>query len=144
MGYCPKGQLDARRILVRLRRMLKTTTSIAIVDDDPSVLRALARLLRTSSRDAKTYGSAREFLDSLQDGVPMCLIADLQMPEMTGLDLQYHLKRHGIQIPTIIVTAHNEVATRQLCTDAGAHAYLLKPLQGSALIAAIDAAIGGA
>jgi FixJ family two-component response regulator len=122
--------------------MSKTTANIAIVDDDPAVLRALARLLRALLCDTKTYGSAQEFLDSLQHGVPECLIVDLQMPEMTGLDLQHHLKDNGIEIPTIVITAHNELATRQLCVDAGAHAYLLKPLQGSALIAAINAATG--
>jgi FixJ family two-component response regulator len=121
---------------------METIVSVAVVDDDPAVLRALARLLRASSYDARTYGSAREFLDSLQDGVPSCLIADLQMPEMTGLDLQYHLKRNGIRIPTIIITAHNELQVRQLCAAAGARAYLLKPLQSTTLIAAINTAIG--
>lgn len=124
--------------------MWDMTACIAIVDDDPSVLRALARLLRTSSCETKTYQSGQEFLDSLQHGVPACLIADLQMPEMTGLDLQHHLKRNGIRIPTIIITAHDELATRQLCNAAGAHAYLLKPLQGPTLIAAIKAATAGA
>jgi FixJ family two-component response regulator len=124
--------------------MLGMTACVAIVDDDPSVLKALARLLRTSSCDTKTYRSGQEFLDSLQYGVPACLVVDLQMPEMTGLDLQHHLKRSGIRIPTIIITAHDELATRQLCNAAGAHAYLLKPLQGPALIAAINAATGRA
>jgi len=120
--------------------MLEKSASIAIVDDDPSVLRALGRLLRTCFSDTKTYCSAQEFIDSLPQSVPACLIVDLQMPEMTGLDLQNHLKRNGILIPTIIITAHNELATRKLCAAAGAHAYLLKPLQGPALIAAINAA----
>jgi FixJ family two-component response regulator len=122
--------------------MLKTAANVAIVDDDPAVLRALARLLRTLSCDAKTYGSAQEFLDSLQYGLPECLIVDLQMPEMTGLELQYHLKGNGIDIPTIVITAYNELAAQQLCAAAGAHAYLLKPLQGPVLIAAINAATG--
>jgi FixJ family two-component response regulator len=124
--------------------MLETTVSIAIVDDDPSVLRGLARLLRTCFRDTRTYYSAQEFLDSLQHCVPTCLIVDLQMPEMTGLDLQNHLKRNGVRIPTIIITAQDEFAARQLCAAAGAHAYLLKPLQGPTLIAAINAAMGRA
>jgi FixJ family two-component response regulator len=122
--------------------MSGTTASIALVDDDPSVLRALARLLRASSYDAKTYSSAREFLGSLQISVPTCLIVDLQMPEMTGLDLQHHLKSSGIHIPTIIISAHNELSARQRCAAAGARAYLLKPLQSQSLIAAINTAIG--
>ncbi len=122
--------------------MVETTASIAIVDDDLAVLRALGRLLRTFSRDARTYGSARQFLQSLEFGAPACLIVDLQMPDMTGLELQYYLKRNDIQIPTIIITAHDELSTRQLCAAAGACAYLLKPLQGPTLMAAIDAATG--
>jgi FixJ family two-component response regulator len=78
----------------------------------------------------------------LPSGIPECLIVDLQMPEMTGLDLQYHLARSGIRIPTIIITAHDEVSSRRRCESAGAFAYLLKPLHGSTLIAAIDAATG--
>src|SRR4030088_2873090 len=103
--------------------MLAKTASIAIVDDDAPVLRALARLLGTCFSDTKTYCSAQKFIDSLQQGVPACLIVDLQMPEMTGLDLQNYLKRNGIYIPTIIITAHNELAARQLCAAAGAEAY---------------------
>jgi FixJ family two-component response regulator len=124
--------------------MLETIVSIAIVDDDPSVLRGLGRLIRTCFRDTRTYYSAQEFLDSLQHCVPTCLIVDLQMPEMTGLDLQNNLKRNGVRIPTIIITAHDEFGTRQLCAAAGAHAYLLKPLQGPTLIAAINTATGRA
>ncbi len=69
---------------------------------------------------------------------PTCLIVDLQMPDMTGLELQLHLTRHGIQIPTIIITAHNEAGARERCESAGASAFLSKPLQDTALLAAID------
>ena len=93
---------------------------IAIVDDDPSVLKALSRLLRTRGLHARTYSSAREFLAALPAGLPQCLIVDLQMPEMTGLELQRQLNREGIHIPTIVITAHNEIEMRELCTAAGA------------------------
>jgi FixJ family two-component response regulator len=115
---------------------------IAIVDDDPSVLKALARLLRTRALYARTFGSAQEFLDALPDGLPDCLIVDLQMPGMTGLELQQHLVKAGIKIPTIVITAHDGVGTRERCRSAGASAYLLKPLQNTALIAAINSAMG--
>lgn len=111
---------------------------IAIVDDDPSVLKALARLLRTRAVEARTYTSAQAFLASLPDGLPECLIVDLQMPEMTGLELQRQLNREGIHIPTIVITAHNEIEMRELCTAAGAASYLLKPLQDNTLLAAIN------
>jgi FixJ family two-component response regulator len=117
--------------------MTKANSWIAVVDDDPSVLRALMRLLRTHAFEAKTYGSAREFLAALPEGLPKCLIVDLQMPEMGGLDLLQHLTRNGIQIPTIVITAHNEVGVRERCQSAGAAAFLSKPLQDTSLFAAI-------
>jgi len=110
---------------------------IAIVDDDPSVLRALTRLLRTRALHAKTFGSAREFLQSLPAGRPDCLIVDLQMPEMSGLELMQDLTRRGIPIPTIVITAHGDMGARERCESAGAHAFLLKPLQDTTLLAAI-------
>jgi FixJ family two-component response regulator len=124
--------------------MAQPSPRIAIVDDDPSVLKALARLLRTRAMDTRTYGSAREFLAALPDGtpdeMPECLILDLQMPDMNGLELQRHLNREGISIPTIVITAHQETDMRELCEAAGAETYLLKPLQDVVLLAAIDQA----
>jgi len=137
-------QLDARRDKFNIKAMAKISRSIAIVDDDPSVLKALARLLATRSFATKTYISAPQFLASLAEGRPDCLIADLQMPEMTGLELQLDLARRGVQIPTIIITAHDEAGMRERCKSAGAVAYLSKPVQDSSLFAAIDAAGKGA
>ena len=117
---------------------------IAIVDDDPSVLKALARLLRARAFEARTYTSARDFLAALPEGLPECLIVDLQMPEMTGLELQRHLTRSGVQIPTIVITAHNEASARERCESAGAAAFLSKPLQDLSLLDAIDDARGSA
>jgi FixJ family two-component response regulator len=117
--------------------MAETSRWIAIVDDDPSVLRALTRLLRVRAFHARTFGSAKEFLASLAAGLPECLILDLQMPEMGGLDLLQHLTRNAIQIPTIIITAHGDVGMRQRCESAGAVAFLTKPLQDTVLLGAI-------
>ena len=113
---------------------------IAIVDDDPFVLKGLTRLLRARSLHAKTYGSAQEFLAGLPAGLPECLILDLQMPEMSGLELLQHLTRQGIQIPTIVITARGDFGVRERCESAGAIAFLLKPVQDISLFAAIDAA----
>ena len=113
---------------------------IAIVDDDPSVLKALARLLRSRAFEARTYTSARDFLGALTEGLPECLIVDLQMPEMSGLELQQHLSRRGIEIPTIVITAHGDVQARERCECAGAIAFLKKPLQETTLFAAIQKA----
>jgi FixJ family two-component response regulator len=120
--------------------MAQNRPRVAIVDDDAAVRRALARLLRASSFDPVTYGSAAEFLASIGARLPECLVVDLQMPEMTGLELQQHLVKAGISIPTIVITAHDGLGTRERCRSAGAAAYLLKPLQEAPLISAINAA----
>jgi FixJ family two-component response regulator len=113
---------------------------VAIVDDDASVRKALSLLLNASSFEVDTYGSAVEFLQSLRTGIPECLIVDLQMAEMTGLELQHQLVRGGLNIPTIVITAHDEFGAQERCQSAGAKAYLLKPIQEDTLIAAIKAA----
>jgi FixJ family two-component response regulator len=125
---------------VIVRRMAKIPSWIAIVDDDPSVLKALARLLRTRDLSTRIFTSAREFLAELPTGHPECLIVDLQMPEMDGLELQHHLVFNGIRIPTIVITAHNEAGVRERCLSIGAFAFLSKPLQDTPLLDAIDRA----
>jgi len=122
--------------------MGKTLTGfVAIVDDDSAVRKALARLLCASAIEARTFSSGREFLDSLPSGTPDCLIVDLQMPEMTGLELQLELARTGARLPTIVITAHNDVGLRERCLAAGAAAYLLKPLDEGTLITTIGATV---
>ena len=117
---------------------------IAIVDDDPSVLKALARFLTLRAIEVRTFESARGFLASLPvgitDALPECLIVDLQMPDMSGLELQHHLNRAGIRIPTIVITADREAEMREQCEAAGAETYLLKPLEDTSLLAAIEGA----
>ena len=80
--------------------MSRPALHVAIVDDDAPVCRALARLLRASGFAVDTYASAREFLGSLAGTVPQCLVVDLRMPEMTGLDLHRQLVGVGMRIPT--------------------------------------------
>jgi FixJ family two-component response regulator len=120
--------------------MKETSPSIAIVDDDPAVLRGLSRLLRSRAFRARIYGSGKEFLAALPAGLPDCLIVDFQMPEMNGLELQQHLVSNGIKIPTILISAYGDVALRD---EAGLVASLRKPLQEKALFDAIDRAVGG-
>jgi FixJ family two-component response regulator len=120
--------------------MAETSHWIAIVDDDPSVLKALSRLLRSHACRSKTYASAQAFLEALPSGLPECLIVDWQMPEMNGLELLEHLRRRGIHVPTIIISAHSDQGARQRCMSAGALAFFSKPLQDKELLAAIAAA----
>ena len=117
------------------------TARIAVVDDDASVRMALRRLLETSSYELQIFETACEFIKSLPRGIPECLITDLQMPNMTGLELQHHLNRSGVKIPTIVITAFDEPDTREKCFVAGAVAYLLKPIRKATLIDAINKAI---
>lgn len=112
--------------------------SIAIVDDDPPVLKSLKRFLHGRGFDVTTYQSAHEFLAATADGFPDCLIVDLQMPGMTGLELHQHLRRIGTRIPTIVITAHGGGDLEQRCLAAGACAFLSKPLNISSLLAALD------
>jgi FixJ family two-component response regulator len=111
---------------------------IAIVDDDPSILNALELLLSSRSLEAKTFQSGWQFLASLENELPSCVILDLQMPGMTGLEVQQDLARRGLNIPTIIVTAHDGAEMRARCESAGAIAYLSKPVRDDLLFAAID------
>jgi len=122
--------------------MSKPSIRVAVVDDDASVRKALARLLSASSFSTTTFPSAQSFLASLQAETPECLLLDLHMPEMTGLDLQRELARTGIKIPTIVITAYNDIALRERCQAAGAADFLLKPLDGTILVSAIHAALG--
>jgi FixJ family two-component response regulator len=121
--------------------MVKSRRRIAVVDDDPSVCKALTRLLRASDLNADAYGSAQQFLASLQTSVPDCLVLDLQMPEMNGLALQRELGRAGIRLPIVAITGHDEPRMQARCLAAGAAAYLAKPLEEKTLLAAIEAAI---
>jgi FixJ family two-component response regulator len=113
---------------------------IAVVDDDPSVLNALRRTLRIRGFQAKTYGSAQEFLAALPAGLPKCLILDLHMPAMSGLELLQHLAHRDIQIPTIIITSHGDIGVRER-SELDVIAVLSKPLENTSLFAAVDDAI---
>ena len=117
--------------------MPRAPIRVAIVDDEPAVRTALARLLEASSFETSTYGSAREFIDSMRRGVPQCLIVDVHMPDFTGLDLQRYLNRMNKKIPTIVITAFDDAGIRERSAASGAKAFLTKPLHGPTLIDAI-------
>ena len=114
-----------------------------MVDDDCAVREALTRLLETSSYEVQTFAGAIEFIADLSQRKPDCIVVDLQMPVMTGLELQHHLTRARILIPVIVVTAYDEPGSRERCLAAGAVDYLLKPLRKAVLVAAINTAITG-
>jgi len=122
--------------------MIPQRPPIAIVDDEESVRRSLRRLLVASQLDATAYASGQEFLDSLGGRQPDCLVLDLQMPGLTGLEVQRVLSGARVRFPTIIITAHDEPEARARCLSAGAVAYLCKPLHDELLLNAIATAVG--
>ena len=112
--------------------------SVAIVDDEEPIRKALRRLLRAAGIDAQSYASGQEFLEAAAAQRPDCLVLDLHMPGMSGLQVLRSLKQ---KLPTVIITAHDEPETREQCLAAGACAYLRKPLEDRLLLNAISAAI---
>ena len=122
---------------------MDTPPLIAIVDDEVSICRALLRLLRVADYRAEAFNSPILFLESLTERVPDCVVLDLQMPMMTGVELQEHLARLAEPPPVIIITAHDEPKTRERCLALGAARYLRKPIEGDLLIDAIDKAVRG-
>jgi FixJ family two-component response regulator len=114
---------------------------IAIIDDDKAVRTALRRLLRCAHHKAEAYGSGREFLQDLDRHTPDCLVLDVQMPDMSGLQVQQHLSAIGASVPVVMITGHDEIGAQEACLAAGACSYLRKPLDRSVLMEAIERAI---
>src|SRR4051812_46177968 len=118
------------------------TPTISIVDDDPSVRESLARLIRSVGFGVQVFGSAEEFLNNGRDHEPDCLILDIRMSGMNGLELQRELSATNRDVPIIFITAHGsdeEVRARAL--RRGAVDYLLKPLKEEEVLKAIDTAL---
>ncbi len=114
---------------------------ISIVDDDLSVRRALGRLVRSASYAVETFASAREFLDASPPARPACLVLDLCLGGMSGLELRERLAVDGSEIPVILMTAHDDAATSERVRQAGVAAYLRKPFDGQVLLDAIESAV---
>jgi FixJ family two-component response regulator len=115
---------------------------VAVVDDEESIRKSLRRLLMAADLDAMVYASGQEFLDALRERQPDCLVLDLQMPGLTGLEVQRALTAAGVRFPTIIITAHDEPEARARCISAGVAAYLCKPLHDEMLLDAITHVMG--
>lgn len=113
---------------------------VSVVDDDESVRESLPDLLREFGFSARTFSTAQEFLSSDSIGETKCLILDLAMPGMSGLDLQHELRRRGQNIPVIFITAHKDDAVREQALKDGAVNFLYKPFSDTALLDALKAA----
>ena len=117
---------------------------IAIVDDDESVCRALKRLVRSLGMDADTFPSGRQFIELLEAMPPLrvdCVVLDVQMPGLNGLQVQVQLTRSAHRIPVIFITAHDDSALREQALAAGALAFLCKPFNDELLIKILNVAL---
>ena len=114
---------------------------VAIVDDDDKVRRALRRLVQSLSYHPIGFASGEEFLASLGETTPSCVLMDQHMPSLNGLDVILRMRSEGRHVPVIIVTGFDQPGLRQKCLDAGASEYIVKPLAASAVSAAIQAAV---
>ncbi len=114
---------------------------VAIVDDDEAVCKALGRLLRSAGLAVLCCASGEEFLRSLAEREPDCVILDIDMPGMTGFGVQAHLAEQHRAVPVVFLTAADDPADRQAALRGGAVAYLVKPCGDEALLAAISAAV---
>ena len=114
---------------------------IAIVDDDPSVQRGLQRLIRSAGWKAETFASAQEFLARSQAESPNCVLLDLQLPGLSGLDLQKRMAEVGLEIPIVFLTGHGDIPASVQAMKAGAVHFLTKPVDEQALLLAIEEAV---
>jgi FixJ family two-component response regulator len=115
----------------------QTKSVVYIIDDDPSALRGLGRLMAAHGYGVHVFSSAREFLTSGPPGADACLLIDVAMPEMDGLQLYAELVRRGCQAPAIFITAQDDPATRESVKQAGAAGVFRKPVDGDELLEAI-------
>lgn len=114
---------------------------VAIVDDDESVRSALEGLMKVVGLSARAFASAEEFLDSRVHERTACLIADIRMPGMSGLELQAKLNAENVKIPTIFITAHGDEKMRLQALRAGAVEFLAKPFDDQTLLDSVRAAL---
>src|SRR5262245_49621453 len=114
---------------------------IHVVDDDPSFRTAVTRLLRAAKYEVRGYASASEFMDSDSCDEPGCILLDLRMPGVTGLDLQQSLAQMEKRLPIIFLTGHGDIPASVRAIKAGAVDFLTKPVEREALLSAIQNAI---
>src|SRR5713101_3659768 len=118
--------------------MTETSPIVFVVDDDPSVGRAIKRLVESVGLQVAHFGSAQEFLRSTRPDAPSCLVLDVRLPGISGLDFQHQLAGAGIHIPVIFVTAHGDIPMTVRAMKAGAVEFLTKPFRDQDLLDAVQ------
>jgi FixJ family two-component response regulator len=119
----------------------ETAPIVFIVDDDLSVRRSTERLVRAAGLNVQAFTSAREFLKNPRPEAPACLILDVRMPGLDGMELQRELTRAGIKIPIIFITGHGDIPMSVRAMKAGAVEFLTKPFRSRSLLDAVHSAI---
>lgn len=115
--------------------------TVAVLDDDPAILRSMERLLRRHGFQVRSYTSPGSLLAEIAAFQPSCLIADLAMPGLTGLDVQRTLAEWGLTCPVVFVTGHGDIRTSVQAMRGGAVDFLTKPVEPDALLDALNRAI---
>ena len=115
---------------------------IAILDDDPSVRTAISRLVSASGMASGSFANCMELFNAIPAFDPDCIILDLYMPGLDGLEVLSHLRKTGLKTPVIMITAQDDPTLRATCLKAGASAFLRKPLQAADLLATIARTAG--
>src|SRR5437667_10081403 len=121
--------------------MTEPTPIVFVVDDDPSVRRAIKRLVGSVGLEVELFGSAQEFLRSKRPDAPSCLVLDIRLPGISGLDFQRELAQANIHIPIIFITAHGDIPMTVRAMKAGAVEFLTKPFRDQDLLDAIQVAL---
>ena len=121
--------------------MTEPTPIVFVVDDDPSVRRAIKRLVGSVRLEVELFGSAQEFLRSKRPDAPSCLVLDIRLPGVSGLDFQRELAQANIHIPIIFITAHGDIPMTVRAMKAGAVEFLTKPFRDQDLLDAIQIAL---
>jgi FixJ family two-component response regulator len=140
-GPTSKQPLRLASVLPRQEAILSTHSVIAVIDDDASVRAALNNLLLSRAYIVHTFASAEEFLHSAHVNETSCVIADVQMSGMSGLDLLTDMRKRGHDAPFIFITAFPDDSVRDRAEQAGATCFLAKPFPVSRLIACLGAAL---
>jgi FixJ family two-component response regulator len=132
-----------RRLPASERSVLSTVSLFSVVDDDASVRAATSKFLRSHGYTVQAYSSAEHFLQSGRLNDTSCVIADLQMPGMSGLELLTMMRAHGYGAPFIFITGFPDETTRARALQAGAICFLPKPFAGPTLINCLGVALEG-
>jgi FixJ family two-component response regulator len=125
----------------RIRRMKESEPVVFVIDDDRMVREGLQSLIKSVGLRVETFASAQDFLTAKRVDAPACLVLDVRMPGLSGLDLQLRLSEADIQIPIIFITGHGDIPMSVRAMKEGAHEFLTKPVRGQDLLDAIQKAI---